>query len=150
LPEIDRQYLRTGKALLVWRHYPLPVHENARKAAEGAECADRQGRFWEFHDWAFQHQKELDPANLRVGAKAVGLDLATFGACLNGQATAEVQADVDLGKAVSISGTPSWLIGVVQPDGKVKVVNRLTGAKPFAVFQEAIDKVITTIGRSDD
>ncbi len=46
LPEVDRQYLRTAKAILVWRHLPLGFHENALKAAEAPECAGRQGKSW--------------------------------------------------------------------------------------------------------
>lgn len=148
LPEIERQYLSTGKALLAWRHYPLQIHEHAQKAAEAAECAGRQGKFWDYHDWAFHHQMEFDQADLRAGARVLGLDLAAFGACLDGQATAKVRADVDIGNEYLIRGTPTWFIGVVQPDGKVKLTDRLDGAKPFADFQEVIDKVIETVDAS--
>jgi protein-disulfide isomerase len=148
LPEIERQYLRTRKAFLVWRHFPLPIHMNAGKAAEGAECAGRQGKFWEFHDWAFEHQKELDQSNLRDAAKGLGLDPAAFGVCLDGQATAKVKADVEFANAMSVSGTPTWFIGVVQPDGKVRVTSRLTGAKPFGDLRQELDKAAATVESS--
>jgi protein-disulfide isomerase len=144
LPEIERQYLRTGKLLLAWKHYPLPIHQHAQKAAEAAECAGRQDKFWEFHDWAFEHQRELDEANLHAAATMLGLDSPRFAACLGGQATAKVKADIEAGKALLVEGTPTWFIGIVQPDGKVRVIDRLDGAKPLVEFQRAIDKVVAT------
>jgi len=145
MPEINRKYVATGKVVLAWRHYPLPIHKQAQKAAEAAECAGRQGQFWAFHDWAFQHQQELDEANIRQAAHALQLDSTAFAACLRGQAVAKVQADVDLANAVSISGTPTWLIGVVQPAGKVRVTGRLSGAKPLAEFEKLINVAIATV-----
>ena len=144
LPEIERQYLRTGKVFLAWRHYPLPNHKNALGAAEAAECAARDGKFWALHDWAFQHQTELDRANLLAAAKTLGLDRTAFAACLDGQTTARVKADVAAAKGFSITGTPTWFIGVVQADGRVKVTDRIEGARPFADFQQAIDKALAS------
>jgi protein-disulfide isomerase len=144
LPTIQQQYLDTGKVLFVWRHDPLPSHKNAAKAAEAAECAGRQGKFWEFHDWAFAHQTELDQANLRLGAKTLGLDDQPFVTCLAGQATAKVEADVKAATALSVSGTPTWFVGVIDSNKKVKVTARLVGAQPLGEFQGALDKAIAT------
>lgn len=147
LPEIDRQYLRTGKVFLAWRHYPLPNHKNAFKAAEAAECAARDGKFWALHDWAFRHQAGLDRANLLAAAKTLGLDATAFGACLDGQTSAKVKADLDAAKGFAITGTPTWFVGVVQADARVKVTDRLEGARPFTDFQRAIDKVLASDGQ---
>ena len=147
LPEVDRQYLRTGKVFLAWRHYPLPEHKNALKAAEAAECAARDGKFWALHDWAFRHQTELVRANLLAAATTLGLDPTAFGACLDGQTTAKVKADLDASKGFAITGTPTWFVGVVQADARVKVTDRLEGARPFADFQRAIDKVLPSDGQ---
>jgi protein-disulfide isomerase len=149
LPEIERQYLRTGKLRLVWRHLPLSIHKNARQAAEAAECAHGQGKFWEFHDWAFQHQTQLDMPNLHEAARTIGLDLAGFRACVDGQATGRVDADLDTAKALSVTRTPTWLIGVIQEDGRVRVMERLDGSRAFFVFQGAIDQVIATADASN-
>jgi protein-disulfide isomerase len=145
LPEIERQYLGTGKVFLAWRHYPLSIHEHAQQAAEAAECAGRQNKFWDFHDWAFQHQNALDDANLRAAAETLRLEMAPFGACLDGQATDKVKSDVDVAKDLSVSVTPTWFIGVVQSDGRVKVTDRFSGAKPLEVFQKALDNAIATV-----
>jgi protein-disulfide isomerase len=144
LPEIDRAYLATGKAILVWRHYPLAIHANAVKAAEGAECAARQGKFWPFHDWAFQRQNRLDPQSIGEAAKTLGLDVAAFATCFDGQTTARVRADVELGDRLGVMGTPTWFVGLVQANGEVKLTARVRGAKPFSEFQRVLDKAIAT------
>jgi protein-disulfide isomerase len=149
LPELDRQYLRAGKVLLAWRHFPLSIHDHARKAAEAAECAGRQGKFWEFHDWAFEHQQELDVTSVRGAAEQLRLDLPSFMACLdNGETTGKVKRDVEIGEGFSVSSTPTWFLGVVRPDGTVKLSARISGAQPLAVFQEAIDEAIVATSDS--
>jgi protein-disulfide isomerase len=142
LPEIERQYVRTGKVFVAFRHFPLPFHKNARKASEAAECAGRQGRFWQFHDWAFQNQTQLFDANLVGAAKTLGLDLGEFRVCLTGQAMRRIDADITDGRSFEIVGTPTWFLGRIQPDGSVKVTERFDGSKPFIVFQAAIDRLI--------
>jgi protein-disulfide isomerase len=149
MPTLDRQYLQTGKVLLAWRHYPLEFHKLAPKAAEAVECAGREGKFWEFHDWAFEHQNQLEQPNLRAAASTLGLDSTSFAACLDsGDMASKVEADVTAGKALAVSGTPSWFIGVVQTDGRVKIAERLSGAKPLPDFQKVIDRVVASAANS--
>jgi protein-disulfide isomerase len=58
LPQIKKEYLDTGKAQLTFRHYPLTsIHPNAQKAHEASECANEQGKFWEYHNLLFQTQQ---------------------------------------------------------------------------------------------
>ena len=73
MPQLEAQYIDTGRVLLVWRHYPLARHVSARGAAEAAECAGRQSNFWELHDWAFAHQQDLKSDRLRDAAERLGL-----------------------------------------------------------------------------
>jgi protein-disulfide isomerase len=56
LGQIKKEYIDTGKMKLAYREYPLPFHANAEKAAEAAECAHEQGKFWAYHDILFQNQ----------------------------------------------------------------------------------------------
>jgi protein-disulfide isomerase len=150
LPEIDRQYLQTGKALLAFRHYPLNIHPNARKAAEASECAEKQGKFWDFHDWAFNNQRGLDVLKVSAGAESLGLDMTAFSACLGGGETAEkVASDVALGDKLGAAGTPAWYIGTVQSDGKVKVSDRLQGAVPLDQMRTTLDKLLASAGSVD-
>lgn len=144
LPELERRYLRSGKVVLAWRHYPLAIHQHAQKAAEAAECAGREGKFWEFHDWAFANQNALGVENLRVAAKTLGLGPSGFQACLDGETAAKVKADIDFGKALFVDGTPTWFVGIVQPDGRVRVTERLDGARPLGDFERVINKLLAS------
>lgn len=142
LPTVEKQYVESGKVLLAFRQYPLPIHNFAEKAAEASLCAARQGKFWQFHDDLFANQQTLDPGGLTERAQRLGLDSSTFQTCLNGEAAPIVQADVKGGPALGVSGTPTFLIGKLQSDGSVKVVDRFSGALPLSQFQAALDKVI--------
>src|SRR5262249_53017256 len=63
---------------VVFRDFPLPMHDNAQKAAEAGQCAAEQGKFWELHDWMFDHQDKLSVAELTAAAKSLGLDGKKF------------------------------------------------------------------------
>jgi protein-disulfide isomerase len=109
------------------------MHPNAQKAAEATECADDQGKYWEYHDLLYVNQNALDVASLKSYAAQLGLDTATFDECLDaGEQTAEVQKDYQDGQAYGVSGTPAFFI-----NGQL-----LSGAQPFAAFQQVIDAAI--------
>lgn len=144
-PQIDRDYIGTGKVRYVFRHFPLtPLHPRAMKAGEAAECARRQGKFWPLHDRLFANQKALDPASLVESARAVSLDMKAFETCLDGQATSTVMADLDLGTSVGVAATPTFLLGFTQKDGSVRVVERLVGAKPYQSIKSSFDRLLST------
>jgi protein-disulfide isomerase len=116
---------------LVYRHYPLPNHPNARPAAEAAGCANEQGKFWQFHDRLFENQTRLTDADLKQHATAVGLDTAQFIACFESKKFAqEVDDDMEAGEAAGVNGTPAFFI-----NGRV-----LSGAQPFEAFKRVIDE----------
>src|SRR3989344_4720461 len=81
-------YFKNGDVNLVYKHFPLnSIHPQAQKAAEAAECANKQGKFWEYHNMLFENQQALDIASLKSYASEVGLDTAKFNSCLdNGEA----------------------------------------------------------------
>src|SRR4029077_17680469 len=85
---------------LVFRHFPLRgIHPHAQAAAEAAEAAARQARFWEMHDLLFRSQLHLEDADLRRDAERVGLDLARFESDLLDPAiAARVERDVQSGE----------------------------------------------------
>jgi Na+/H+ antiporter NhaA len=97
----------------VMRHLPLTdVHPNAELAAEAAEAAGAQGRFWEMHDRLFRHQDELGPDDLVDHARAIGLDLERFVMELDdGVYSARVREDVASAEASRVTGTPTFFIG---------------------------------------
>jgi protein-disulfide isomerase len=130
LPSIEKEYIETGKVKLVFRDFPLGFHTNAQKAAEAAECAGEQGKYWEMHDLLFGQGVQGGVAGFKQYAKNLGLNSAKFDNCLDSGAMAEeVQKDMADGAAVGIQGTPGFLI-----NGKL-----VSGAQPFAVFKQVID-----------
>jgi protein-disulfide isomerase len=115
----------------VYRHYPLPNHANARPAAEAAQCANEQGKFWPYHDKLFELGGRLSDADLKQTAVDVGLDVTTFNACVDTHKyKADVDADIAAGDEAGVSGTPAFFI-----NGRV-----LTGAQPFEAFKRVIDE----------
>jgi protein-disulfide isomerase len=144
-PQLERDYVDTGKIRYVFRHYPLTgPHPHAMKAAEAGECGRVQGKFWPLHDLLFANQKKLEPASLLDHARSAGLDMKAFETCLNGQAAAAVQADLDAGTRAGISATPTFFFGFAQKDGSVHVVEKLVGAKPYAAFQSVLDRLLAS------
>jgi protein-disulfide isomerase len=119
----------------VERDYPLPpsMHPDAQKAAEATECADDQGKFWEYQDLLYANQSALDVDSLKGYAAQLGLDTATFDQCLDtGKQTAEWQKDQQDGDSYGVSGTPAFFI-----NGRL-----VSGAQPFSVFQQVIDAAL--------
>jgi len=102
-----------------YRDFPIAdVHANAVPAAEAAECAYAQGKFWEYHDLLFANQERLAREDLTQYAIETGLNLADFNACLDGRVKAqEVEDDFNAGVALGVGGTPTWFINGVKYEG---------------------------------
>jgi protein-disulfide isomerase len=142
LPGIISKYVDTGILLFAFRHLPLEqIHPLALGAAEAAECAARQGRFSDMHDQLFSGRGRLDPNGLAVLAGQIGLEPAAFSDCLNGNATQRVKDDIRDARALGITGTPTFLVGLVQEDGRLKVTDRLSGARSLEEFEAIFDKL---------
>lgn len=109
LAGLQKQYGQ--RIALVWRHLPLGMHPYAEPAAEAAEAAGAQGKFWEMHDSLFEHQAQMAPAQLPLLAQGMGLDAARFDADMSTRRYSErIQAQAEEGKALGASGTPSFFI----------------------------------------
>jgi protein-disulfide isomerase len=146
LPALRERYVRTGKVRLAFRQFPLAIHASAERAAEAAECAGRQQRFWAFHDELFARQAALDSVNLEDLARSAGLDTRTFTRCLAGETAGVVQTDRASGTAAGVSGTPTFLVGPILSDGRLKVVRRFSGAQPLPEFERLLDQAIAGVG----
>jgi protein-disulfide isomerase len=131
-PTISQILERYGSSVrLVYRHFPLPNHAQAWPAAEASMCAADQNKFWEYHDRLFANQDKLSVEGLKQHAADLGLNAATFNACLDSRKyEAEVQKDVAAGQELGITGTPAFFI-----NGRL-----LGGAQPFPVFEQIIDE----------
>ncbi len=135
--EIKSKYIDTGKVTFIFRHFPLPIHQNATKASEGAECAGRQGKFFEFHDLIFQNLGKggtgIQISDLKKYAQNIGLDINKFNSCLdNGETLSVVSEDVANGKSAGVTGTPTFFI-----NGQ-----KLVGAQPIAEFEKMIEQAL--------
>jgi protein-disulfide isomerase len=120
---------------VVYRHFPLrSIHPHAQAAAEAAEAAGRQGRFWEMHDVLFRNQLRLEPDDLRRYAKRIGLDLDRFDADVADRTVrARVARDVQTGLESGVDGTPSLFI-----DGR-----RYLGPRDAASLAAALEPTST-------
>jgi len=129
--QIRSQYIDTGKVKLIYRDFPLTsIHAQAQKAAEAAECAGEQGKYWEMHDMLFESGVSGGVTSFKSYASNLGLDTAKFNDCLDsGKFYDEVQKDMRDGSASGVRGTPAFFI-----NGKM-----ISGAQPFSVFQQAIE-----------
>ncbi len=129
----------------VFMDFPLPMHSNAMKAAEASECAGDQGKFWDMHDRIFANQQALKPDDLVKSAESIGANPAKFKECLDsGKHSEQIKKDIAQGQKAGVTGTPAFLIGYAEPNGKVKAVKKIVGAQPYATFKAAIDELLSS------
>ena len=96
---------------LVFKQYPLNIHQYARQAAAAALGAHEQGKFWEMHDTLFKNFTAINDANIRRWAMEIGLDMETFDEALqSGQYEAMVRKDMADGAAAKVIGTPTVFV----------------------------------------
>jgi protein-disulfide isomerase len=125
------------KVRWVFRHFPLDFHAQAEKSGEAAACAGEQGKFWEMHDLLWENTSKLQVADLKAHAATLGLDGATFGACLDsGRYASRIEADTEAGRGYGVSGTPAFFV-----NGRP-----LVGAQPFEAFAQVIDDELARAG----
>jgi len=112
-PIVKQVQERMGEQLrFVFRNFPLTTsHPHAEQAAEAAESAAAQGRFWEMHDHLFEHQRHLEAEDLHTYARELGLDVDRFDRELAQHAyVARVHEDFLSGVHSGVNGTPSFYI----------------------------------------
>jgi Na+/H+ antiporter NhaA len=128
-----------GDLRYVWRHLPLSdVHPHARLAAEAAEAADRQGKFWPMHDQMLDHQAALTAGELIRQASQLGLDTERFTADLRHHAgEAKITEDLDSADLSGVTGTPSFFVNGRRHRGAYDI-DTLTGAVQTAKAQALI------------
>lgn len=107
----DAQKLYPEKTRLVYKNFPLKMHRNAEAAAIAGLAADRQGKFWPYHDLLFEHYNRLNPQKIAELAKQAGLDLAKFEKDRRDpQLKRQVQTDMSQGREIGVRGTPTIFI----------------------------------------
>ncbi len=144
--ELIAKYVNTGLVTWAFRHLPLAqVHPEALRAAEVAECARRQGRFWEAHDTLYQNQQALARGQAVALVQGVVSDSSALSACAaREQARDRVVADLKEASRLGLRSTPIFAVGTRQPDGLVKIAGLLSGARSAADFSRALDAVLAS------
>jgi protein-disulfide isomerase len=138
-PQLEANYINTGKVYFVYRDYPLAIHPGARLAAAAANCAADQGGFWPMHDrlyngavdgeWSGGDAADHD---VFIGyAQELKLDIALFQRCLDTTPSSDkrIQTDVAAGDRHFINGTPTFLL-----NGNV-----VRGSHSYGVWKSLID-----------
>jgi protein-disulfide isomerase len=111
-PTLERLIAEYGdRVRFVVRDFPLQMHADAQKAAEAAEAAREQGKYWDFTAIMFRNQSSLKPAQLKEYARVIGLDVTKFGAALDsGRFADKIQRDLNDGERIGVSGTPTFFV----------------------------------------
>lgn len=138
-PRLKKDYIDTGKVKIVFRDFPIvQLHPEAAVAANAAQCAADQGKYWQMHDKIFREQDNrgedvirFKVADLKKWGKDLGLETAAFDACVDSaRYKDEVAKDYTDGSNVGIQGTPTFFI-----NGRV-----VAGPQPYSVFRKVIDE----------
>lgn len=134
---IDENYVTSGSVRFGYWNFAF-LGEESQWAAEAAECAADQNKFWEYHDKLFtsqngENQGAFAKENLKKFAAEIGLDSGQFNQCLDsGKHTELVQADTALAQQIGVQSTPSFLVNG----------SPLVGAVPFEQFQNLIEPAL--------
>jgi protein-disulfide isomerase len=135
--QLKQDYVDKGQVRFVFRNFPF-IGQESTWAAEAAECANDQGRFWDYHDKLYQEQGAENSgafaqANLKKFAADLGLDTAQFNTCLDsGKYASLVRQAYDEAQRRQISSTPSFLV-----NGQL-----VTNGSSYPVLQAAIDAAL--------
>jgi protein-disulfide isomerase len=129
--ELKKKY--NGKIKVAYKHFPLPMHKDARPTAEASMCVYEQGndKFWKFHDIVFKNQEKLDADSVVGYAKQAGADANKFQDCVKAHKYADyVTQDQAYGEKLGIKSTPTFFI-----NGQL-----VSGAVPIDQFSDIIDE----------
>ena len=142
LPTLADRYIVTGKVRLAFRNLPLQeIHPQALMAAEAAECAAQQGKFWPVHDTLFSEQ-HLDDVSVVAALRVAGVDTSRFRECVQGPGASKVRQDLTLARSQGFNVTPTFLIGRNLGNGLVKVERIVTGLRDAATFATIVDSLL--------
>ncbi len=130
LPHIEAEYINAGKVRFVYRHLVV-LGPFSERAAEAAECAREQGKFWAYHDRLFENAGRLAFTDARL-MDELRLDPTAFDACMaSGRHIDRIRGESAVARRLGATGTPAFLI-----NGKL-----LIGAHPFATFKRILDAI---------
>lgn len=116
----------------VYRDFPLSsIHPSATSAAEAANCAGDQNKYWEFFDELFSSTETLGDQAIQNHALAIGLDMDPFNVCLTSHKyQSEVEADFTYAANLGVQSTPTFFVNGLA----------VVGAQPYSVFSSLVDQ----------
>jgi protein-disulfide isomerase len=139
LPELDKEFMATGKVRWIFVNFPITqIHPNAGAASEFAMCAARQDQFWPIHDLLFKYQDKWaplkDPAPFLITlADSVGMPRDSILSCLQKQETRDViQSEANGAARSGVASTPTVYI---------EGAGLLKGAAPLAAYRQILDSL---------
>lgn len=136
-PQLKTNYIDTGKVKFYFQDFAF-LGQESNDAAEAAKCAGDQNKYWEFHDYLYNHQTGenqggFKPDNLKKFAVTLKLDTKKFNQCMDShQFQQAVTDETAAGQGYGVSGTPTTFING----------NRVVGAQPFSAVQDEIEKAL--------
>jgi len=143
-PQVTADYVTTGKAKYYFLDFAF-LGPDSTTLGDGAWCANDQGKYWEYHDYVYQHQGQENSGwatadNVKqMAGNITGLDVAKFSTCLDAKTyESRVGTLTQLGQGVGVTGTPSFLIG-----SDAKGYTLVVGAQPYATIKAAIDQQLS-------
>lgn len=147
-PKLLARYVESGHVRFVYRDFPRSPNGPALKAAQAARCAGDQQAYWKMHDRLFGSELRFDRTTLQDHARALGLDLQQFAACLDSDKhIVAIYRDRLEGGNLGIRGTPAFLLFLTSDPGASSIVH-IPGALPFDVFQQEIDKLLSVASQA--
>lgn len=136
-PQIDEAYIQSGKVRFGYFNFAF-LGQESNWAAEAAECASDQNKFWEYHDMLYssqsgENQGAFNKDNLKKFAEDLGLDTSAFNECFDSGKYAQlIQEESSTASSMGVRSTPTFFI-----NGQAVV-----GAQPFEIFQQTIDSFL--------
>jgi protein-disulfide isomerase len=119
---------------MVWKHMPLDIHKDAKPAHNASMAAEKQGKFWEFHDMLFSDQRNLKADAFNSYAEELGLDMKKFFKdSVDPENEKKMNADIAEARSLGVTGTPGFFV-----NGRF-----LGGARPFEAFAKIINEELT-------
>lgn len=145
--QLKKDYIDSGKIKYAFRDFPFlgqastdPAGDESVNSANATRCANEQGKFWDYHDYLYNHQGQENQGafskdNLKKFAQALSLNTDQFNGCVDSNKyNSDVTKDLSAGRTVGVNGTPTVYVNGVQ----------IVGSQPYDVFKTEIDKALTS------
>ncbi len=140
--EVNKKYPNIG---IAFKHFPLDFHPLAKRAAIASNCAQKEGKFWEYHDTLFKKQGEISEELFLIIADTLSLNKDKFKTCLNSkEALEKVESQIKYSESLEIQGTPTMFLNGSQVDGfsieqlSIAIESELSGEKPKPLTNDLI------------